>query len=241
MTQRPVLDYRPRHDERSRAYRISAPDPALLRQSRFWTPGAVVTDQGSEGACVGHGVVNEAMASPVRVPFPRSTFIAVDGQFMREADYVAQQVYRRAQQIDEWEGEQYDGTSVLAGMKVGRERGWWRSFGWAFNLSELRAGLESGPVIVGVEWREAMYEAPDGVVTVDGPVAGGHCLVITGYTRHHRIIGGPAYRWRNSWGGATSPGGGYGLNGSAYIAAADLDRVLFQAGGEAAVPVERAA
>lgn len=232
MTDR-TFDYRPRHDQRSREYRMTAAPADLLQRSRYWTPGPVL-DQGREGACVGFGVTAEALASPVRwAPVDPNT----PGPWARlnPAQRAAIEVYRRAQQLDPWEGENYSGTSVLAGMKVGQERGWWTGYRWAFSMPELRAALEEGPVVVGVEWREGMYEAPGGIVTVSGTVVGGHCVVLTGYTPRHRLLKTPAYRWRNSWSEA------YGLRGSAYVKADDLDSILFQAGGESAVPMGRKA
>lgn len=144
-------------------------------------------------------------------------------------------VYNRAKEIDEWEGVDYDGTSVRAGMMVGRERKWWSGFNWAFNMNELRNALSIAPVVIGVEWRDGMYEAPGGILEATGPVVGGHCVLITGYTRRHRKLRGPAYRIRNSW------GADWGLNGSAYMAPAGLESILFGAGGEAAVPVGKTA
>jgi hypothetical protein len=210
-----TFDYRPRHDPRSLNYRLTAADPGLLGRSRFWVPSRFVLDQGREGACVGHGVAHEAAASPVRVP--------------RIDEAVAHAVYKRAQQLDPWPGEAYEGTSVLAGMKAGQERGWWSGYRWAMSMAELRAALEEGPVVIGVEWRDGMYKAPDGLLQPIGQVVGGHCILVTGYSAPRG-----AYRLRNSWGRS------WGVNGSAYIAVDDLDRILFQAGGEAAVPVNRA-
>ncbi len=223
MTDR-TFDYSARLDPRNLAYRAGVADSNLLDRARYWAPSTRVLDQGSEGACVGFGVAHEYGASPVRG---------------KVTDQLARDVYREAQRIDEWPGEApaYEGTSVRAGMLVGRERGWWSGFSWALNMSELRATLELGPVVVGVEWREGMYEAPGGVVTVDGPVVGGHCLLLTGYSPNWRRRG-PHYRWRNSWGGGST---GYGANGSAYIAADGLDTILFGSGGEAAVPTGRSA
>jgi len=219
VTGRPTLDYVPKLDERNRAYRITA-DRDLTMQARYWTPGSVVTDQGTEGACVGHGTVNEYLASPARGRLP-------------DANTTAYEVYRAAQRIDEWQGEDYDGTSVRAGMLVGRQRGWWSGFQWAFTMAELRVALETGPVVIGVEWTAGMYDAPGGRITVTGPVVGGHCLLLTGYTPNwHKL--GPHYRLRNSWGLT------YGARGSAYIHANDLQRILFASGGEAASAVGRA-
>jgi hypothetical protein len=207
-------------------------------------PG-VVLDQGSEGSCVGHGCVGEYIASPARgnlgkytvvdnaYPGTSQPHLAWPAQPAKIGHDLAVNVYRRAKEIDEWEGIDYDGTSVRAGMLVGRERGWWQSFRWAFNMLELRAALEEGPVVIGVEWTEDAYEAPGGIMQTTGRVVGGHCVLVTGYSPKHLRIRRPAYRIRNSWSAQ------WGANGSAYLAADDLNRILFQAGGEAAVPFGR--
>jgi hypothetical protein len=214
-----TFDYIPRLDPRNEAHRVTAAPVDLTLRSRYWTPGITVLDQGQEGACVGFGVAAEAAASPVRV--------------RHVTDALAQQVYRRAKEVDEWEGVSYDGTSVRAGMLVGRDRGWWAGFRWAFNMRELRAALEDGPVVIGVTWLSEMYEAPGGIVTVAGQEVGGHCLLLTGYSPRHGPLRRPAYRWRNSWSKS------YGTGGSAYVDVADLNRILFAAGNEAAVPIGR--
>jgi hypothetical protein len=142
-------------------------------------------------------------------------------------------VYNRAKEIDEFEGVNYDGTSVRAGMLVARERGWCTGFKWAFNMLELRTALESGPVVIGVEWREDSYDTqPNGDLRVGGPVAGGHCVVVTGYSPNYAGRGA-RYRLRNSWGAS------FGINGNCYIKPDDLDSILFRSGGEAAIPVGR--
>lgn len=201
------------------------PDAAAIpnwQQGVFWTGGTVL-DQGQEGSCVGHGTVGEYLASPVRGVLPKGRDRAMTGHEL------AVDVYNRARQLDEWPGEDYEGTSVRAGCLVGRERGWWTSFAWALNVNDVRRALDLGPVIVGVEWREGMYDTDeDGMVTVSGDVVGGHCLVVTGYSpsygRHGR-----RFRWRNSWGLT------YGRGGNGYITPDDLQRVCFDAQGEAAV------
>jgi hypothetical protein len=233
-----TFDYIPRLVEANRAFRVAVPEsPSIMNQvSRFWVPGREVLDQGREGACVGFGCTAEAMASPARMrPHLLDTGLPVSGAATR----IAQGVYRAAQRIDEWEGESYEGTSVRAGMLVGREKGWWSGFRWAFTMAELRAALEEGPVVVGVEWREGMYEAPRGELEVAGRAVGGHCILVTGYSPYHRRRGWaeyrPSYRLRNSWGKS------WGISGSAYISDTDLNSILFAAGGEAAVPVGRVA
>ncbi len=223
MTSDRTFDYLPRLDDRNLPYRLTPAPGDLHARPRYWTPGPVL-DQGREGACVGFGCTAEALASPVRVKFPGWQPAAV-----------ARDTYHQARRIDEWEGEAYEGTSVRAGMLVGRERGWWTGFRWALNMGELRAALELGPVVIGVQWMDAMYDAFGGLVDIAGDPVGGHCLLLTGYSPNWKRRG-PHYRWRNSWGGGPD---GYGVNGSAYIRAADLNTILFQTGGEAAVPVGR--
>ncbi len=235
MTDQRVLDYRIGGplDPRNKQYRVVAAPDDLMQRSRYWVPGPVL-DQGREGACVGFGCTAEYAASPVRGPLLRDIAGVTQKTPTEVGNNLAQGIYRRAQQIDEWQGENYSGTSVLAGMKVGQERGWWSGYRWALNMAELRAAIEEGPVVIGIEWRSGMYRAPGGILAVSGEVVGGHCILITGYTPRHRKLKVPAYRLRNSW------SEDWGINGSAWIAADDLDRILFQAGGEAAVPVGRA-
>lgn len=208
-----VLDYIPRLIAANKDHRIEL-SPA--ETSIFWNPGKVL-DQGREGACVGFGTTGEYGASPVRGTI---------------SDYLALQVYRRAKEIDEFEGVDYEGTSVRAGMLVGREKGWWDGFKWAFSIDELKAALRLGPVVLGVDWYESMYDAPKGIVTISGEKVGGHCILLTGYSPNYNRRG-PAFRLRNSWGAS------WGTNGNAYISQKDLSMILFEAGGEAAVPIGR--
>jgi hypothetical protein len=61
-------------------------------------------NQGEEGACVGFGI--SRLASQLN----RKTY---DGFWL----------YHEAQKVDEWPGEDYDGTSVRAGLDILRKRG----------------------------------------------------------------------------------------------------------------------
>lgn len=231
-----TLDYVPRlvdanlnhliRDTLSEAQQATLDIEELFRRSRWWTGGAVL-DQGREGSCVGHGVVGEWMASPVRGRPVRDN---VPGPYFSQSGHEeAVAVYNRAKEIDEWEGINYDGTSVRAGLLVGRDRGWWTNFKWAKDLGDLRLGLEFGPVVIGVTWYEGMYDTdPNGLVDVSGPEVGGHCLIITGFSKN--LAGhGPHFRWRNSWGPL------YGRNGNGYITPQNLKTVLFDQGNEAAI------
>jgi hypothetical protein len=216
----PVLDWRPRFDERSRSFPVRALVPRNLTGKRLWDTGRVL-DQGREGACVGFGWVGEELAGAAI----RRTALDVTAAV---GNTMARGRYARAKQLDEWPGESYEGTSVLAGAKATLETGAIKSYHWAFSINDIRnAVIGIGPVVIGVWWYEAMYEAPGGLVRVEGDKVGGHCLLLTGYDPNYRGKG-PHFRWRNSWGHS------YGLRGTAYISEFNLS-MLTADDGEACV------
>lgn len=216
-----VLDWVPRFDDQSREYPVRrAAAPHL--HNRTWRVPAPL-DQGREGACVGFGWTHEALSTPVAV------------ELHGDPNAYARQVYNQAKRIDEWAGEDYDGTSVLAGAKVMKAAGYLREYRWAFNIQDVVASiLATGPVVLGVNWYDTMYEAPDGLVTVGGDLAGGHCILATGYRLAGRIYPDePAISLFNSWGPS------WGVRGLGWIRQSQLARLLDE-GGEACVPYRRA-
>lgn len=227
----PRLDWVSMHDQKSLNFPVRAVMAAEVEKTpKQWTPPKTVLDQGREGACVGFGWTAELIGSPFPDPY-----VSEDN-----ANLYARGLYKRAQQIDEWPGEAYDGTSVLAGAKVAQERGLIEEYRWAFSVEDLRdAVITTGPAVIGVPWYEGMYETRDsGLVEVSGPVVGGHCIYIYGYHPAMRIRGEDwnaryeVFRWRNSWGTA------YGNNGSGLIRLEDL-RDLLATWGEACIPITR--
>jgi hypothetical protein len=201
--------------------------PPTNRTVRMWRQGTVL-DQGSEGACVGFGWTAELLAKPFS---PLSQPSAAVGQNK------ALEIYRAAKGIDEWEGEDYSGTSVLAGAKVVKASGYIGGYRWCFGIEDVRdAVLNLGPVVIGIPWYEDMYYTrPSGLVKVGGKQVGGHCITLTGY-HPSLILDGkvrPVFRWRNSW------GLGYGIKGSGFIEYNDLAALLSGTGGEACVPLDR--
>lgn len=228
MSEDRILDWVPRFDEKSREYPIRGAARAPVVKSKAWgTPAPL--DQGREGACVGFGWTHEALCQPVLVDFRRAVKVPV-----HDPDGVARQVYRAAQRIDEWAGENYEGTSVLAGAKVMREFGIVKEFRWAFSTNDVAfALLTTGPVVIGVPWYEAMYDAPGGFVEIGGDMVGGHCLILVAVADKGRIFPDErAFRWLNSWGSE------YGQRGLAWIKESDLAWLLRQ-DGEACVPFRR--
>lgn len=225
----PRLDWQPRHDPKSQNFPIRSAIGTVEERPRAWKLGAVL-DQGSEGACVGFGWTGELLSSP------KPDFDASAAQ----GNQYALGIYREAQTIDEWPGEDYSGTSVLAGAKVVHGRGHVDAYRWCFSIEDVRdAVIAEGPVVVGIPWHENMYYTSDsGLVNVEGNVVGGHCILITGYHPGIRLRGEDyrerfrVFRWRNSW------GPDYGVGGNGFVRYEDL-RDLLKEWGEACCPTGR--
>lgn len=212
------FDWQPNHDPKSKNFAAVRGAAPTLRTSRTWALRNPVLDQGQEGACVGHGVINacSAAAMAIRLPAPQTTAFGM---------------YYGSRYIDETPGENYDGTSVNAGCQLAKTMGFATSYRWAFGVEELAQGvLEISPAVIGINWYDSMYSTDfHGLVSVGGALVGGHCICVVGFARNHRIgdYSGPVFRWRNSWGLT------YGINGDGFVKYVDMDRLL-QEQGEAA-------
>lgn len=209
----PTLDWVPRFDRRSNNYRINPPQRLTLNNIRWECRRHL--NQGSEGACVGFGITHAYDAKPI----PH-----------RKGANAARTLYRQAKQIDEWEGENYEGTSVLAGLRAAKEVNWIWRYEWAFTFDDFIKGLLQGPMIIGVNWYEDML-TPDnwGFIHPKGTLVGGHCVAVRGIVGANTST--TAALIRNSWGRS------WGKRGDCYILFEDL-RKLLNENGEAAQIVE---
>lgn len=224
------LDWVPRHDPRS----LQFPARTLFRKTEpanmTWRAPSVPLDQGAEGACVGFGWTHEALTTPVAVNLEA----LAQTQWPGEPNAFARSVYREAQHIDEWDGVDYEGTSVNAGAKVMRSRGLLKEWRWSFGVDDVILSIVNiGPVVLGIPWHLSMYHAPNGIVEVHGEVVGGHCIMANAVRKAGVIFPDEvAIGWVNSWGPT------YGQNGRGWIRRSALGYLLGQQ-GEAAVPVRR--
>lgn len=189
-------------------------DTTLPPRSYTWSC-PVNLDQGAEGACTGFAVAHEAAARPVRVP-------GITNERARG-------LYWRARILDEWPGEGYEGSSVLAAIKAGQELGWYGEYRWAFGFDDLVLALSyKGPAVLGINWYEGMFNpGADGVIKPTGRISGGHAILANGISVKRRLI-----RLHNSWGPS------WGLGGGCLISWDDLSLLLAQ-DGEACIPVKR--
>ena len=220
------LDWAANYDERSRNFPIRGViRKAVKRKNRLWQVGPIL-DQGSEGACVGFGWTAEALASPVRVDLNR-----IKTRAPKEPNKFAQYVYAFAKTIDEYEGVDYEGTSVLAGAKSMQTFRLLKEYRWAFSMDEIIDGIiAKGPVVLGIPWYDSMYEAPNGILKVSGEQVGGHCILAVGYKVYPG--GEDAVILQNSW------GKDWGVNGLAEIKVSELAKLVAE--GEACLPIKRA-
>lgn len=208
----------PAVDERDSKYpmrKALGPEPvSFLRFWRFWRTGQVL-DQGAQPHCVGFAWRQFLQSAPMM------TTEAPNGN----------EIYHEAQKLDEWPGEDYDGTSVRGGAKA-LSQSWHhvKSYVWAQSPDELKAWvLTKGPVVVGTNWYSSMFDVnPLGEVSVTGYPVGGHAYLIVGYNRITR-----RYRCLNSW------GKGWGQGGRFWMKDKDMHDLLFVDGGEACAAIEQ--
>jgi hypothetical protein len=194
---------------------LGAAPVELERTSRYWFTGGWWGDQGEMPYCVAFAWAHWLEDGPVTQPGNAPIVIPAD-------------LYAAAQEVDEWPGTAYDGTSVRAGAKVLQTHGFVQSYQWAFSIDEaIRTLLHLGPMVIGVNWYDSMFEPDEaGFVDVSGPVAGGHAVKLDGVNTKRGL-----FRIKNSWGRE------WGNNGFAYISFEDFERLLRE-DGEACIAIE---
>lgn len=210
-------------DERSRAFPVRSLVGGKMPRSYTWSCNQWL-DQGVEGACVGFAFSHELVARP-------SVVKGITAKFARE------RVYWEAQKIDQWSGGAYpgarpfyEGTSVLAGVKVIQKLGFIKEYRWAFGLEDLILAVGyKGPAVIGVNWYDGMYEPnSNGYLEVSGDLVGGHSTLINGVNVREE-----SFNIHNSWGRS------WGNGGDAKISFSDME-ILLQEQGEAVIPMSRA-
>lgn len=210
-------------DERSRGFPVRT-EVARGKQPRSYTWRCLDHfDQGQEGACVGFAMTHELSARPVEVKH-------------LSAEFARTKIYWGAQEIDPWPGgsypgasPQYEGTSVLAGVKILKKLGYIESYRWAFGLNDLVLAVGyCGPAVLGLAWYDGMFEPHScGYLHVEGELAGGHAILCKGVDVANRT-----FTLHNSWGSA------WGNGGDALVSWDEMDRLLHEE-GEAVIPMGR--
>lgn len=234
---RRTFDRAIRFDERSREYPATLGyEDAPLRSYSWNFPTPTFLDQGVDGACVGFAWTHNLAARPVG---------------MTVGESLAHKVYKESQRSDEWPGEDYSGTSVLAGAKTvaklleaDPERQM-ISYRWAFGVEDLARVLGYvGPCVLGLGWLADMFETDaGGFVRASGRLEGNHAVLARAVkvvwrdpgkskTFPNLDVEASYVTIRNSWGRS------WGLEGDCRVSVLDMSKLL-ERDGECCVPLIR--
>lgn len=214
----------PARDERDAKFLLQ-PKPGRLSQFRTeqtWHSLEPPFDQGNTSQCVAYSSIKYLRAAPVMNKKLDQTHCT--------------NFYNECQRIDEWPGEDYDGTSVRAAFKLLKSMGYITEYRWAQDAETvMKHVLTKGPVVMGTVWTMDMFmpHNRNGYIFPTGEEAGGHAYLIIGANRRRknpdRSTG--AFRILNSW------GDNWGQKGRAWITMKDLDKLIAY-DGEACVATE---
>jgi len=202
-------------DVRDRKFLL--PRGTSARTHRYWNANGWWGDQRSTSQCVPYAWLHWLEDGPVthqQVPPPLIE---------------PYRLYKECQKLDEWFGEDYEGTSVRAGAKALKKRGLITEYRWAFSLDRvIYTLLELGPIVVGTDWYEGMSE-PDRqhVMHMHGELEGGHAYVLNGIN-----VAQGRVRVKNSWNRS------WARKGFAWLPLEVLAKLL-AADGECCLAMER--
>lgn len=186
---------------------------APARTAPWQAPPAM--DQGLTSACTGFGAAHVLASAPYMHAIAPS---------------VAYQLYNWAQENDEWEGTDYDGSSVRGAVKGMVKAGLVKAgYWWAWDAETVRDYVRRySAIIAGTDWYDGMMETDTrGYILPNGPMVGGHAFAILGFSDTRE-----AFRIQNSWGQE------WGEKGRAWITFEHFQWLLERDGGEAVAVAE---
>jgi len=145
----------------------------------------------------------------------------LDAEPIRQRPMHPNGIYELAKNYDEWEGTQYDGTSIRGAMKVLKLTGHAKEYRFTTNAQTAAHWiLEKGPVILGANWYFGMMQTDSsGFVHAHGSLMGGHAVTVFGVNLKDGF-----FFARNSWGAK------WGDVGDFRISISDFQKLLNEDG-----------
>jgi len=232
--QRPSLGRIQHHDPRNLEYAHGVlPKPAI--QSVTWARRTPILDQQNIGSCTGNALTGALGTDSAGRTATGQVTVTADshgiftaGTYTLDEDF-AVMAYELNTRLDNIKGQYKPddtGSSGPACGKTAKALGLATGYTHAFSYDALRSALQSGPVLIGIDWYNSMFDPkPDGQIVVDktSGLAGGHELMIREYDAALDIA------WvDNSWGSS------WGVDGRGYFKGAHL-RTLLSDGGDVTV------
>lgn len=189
------------------------------KKYKYWFPSGWWGNQGNTPHCVAYSWTHWLASGSITQKDSRKGGVA---------PFDTTYLYNEAQKIDQWEGEDYDGTSVRAGAAILKKSGFISSYTWAWDINTIvNALLNLGPIVVGTWWTYDMFFPNEkGIIKSTGEKMGGHAYLLDGINVDKKLI-----RIKNSWGKE------WGKKGFAYISFDDMDKLIKEQ-GEACLAVE---
>jgi hypothetical protein len=176
----------------TRVIDVLDPGWGITKTPLLYTVTAVL-NQGNTPHCVGFDGADFGNTLPVN-----------DGYTNADANAL----YYECKQLDR-EPRQENGSSIHTLAKVLKARGRIGDFSYGTTLDTVLRWLSNvGPVPVGTDWFEGMFDATkNGLVKVSGALAGGHAYLMIGYNPLTRLV-----TFLNSWGDQWARGGIFDMN-----------------------------
>lgn len=218
------------HDPRSLRYAHGVLPKSQIK-SVEWTRRIPILDQGDLGSCTGNaatgalGTDSAGRTAATSVTVSAAGAAASHGLFkagvhvLDEAFAVA--LYSLATILDGVSG-QYPptdtGSTGIGVAKALKALGLASGYTHAFSIDALNSALQAGPVLIGINWYQSMFDPrSDGQIVVDtkSPLDGGHELEVTAFdaaTGEYKVPNS----WAESW----------GVNGYGYFTTASLTTLL---------------
>ena len=199
--------WRPEEDARDESYTLRALAMPDVTEREWWADGWH-GDQGATPECVAYALLHHLNDGPD----PYTLFN------VRRPGMVPRELYCDARDRDPWPKpcDAHAGTSLRAGAKALKARGFITRYEWLRTLPDITAYvLGTGALVLGTHWFEGMSRPDaDGVIRIAGGLLGGHAYVLNGIN----VDSGFA-RVKNSW------GRGWGMGGHAFLPLEDLERL----------------